>query len=499
VPSEAIRLLAPEITLAVAAVGIYMLGAFVTAGHVTRWLAGGAIALAAAILALQSPSGPVGPLAGDRLGLMVRWLGLALGFALVLMACRAPRRGAPEFFGSLLLAVAGVMLSAAAGELVLLYVALELVAIPTYLLLFLSRSDVAAEEATTKYFFLSVLSSVLLLYGLSFVYGAAGSTELAVVAQRLAETPAGTQDLTRLAIVLVAAGLGLKIAAVPFHFYAPDVYEGTTHWAAAFLSVVPKTAGLAALVRLLAALPGAEGFAWRLVAVLAVASLVLANTMALAQENLRRLMAYSSIAHTGFLLLGVAAGVAAGGSAGTWNGRGGMLFYLCVYFLGTLGVLAAFAHLARDGRTVDNIDDLAGLGRSEPAVAAALAVCLFSLTGIPPLAGFWGKLAVLAAALDVSSPDARPWFVALAVTGVLAAAVAAAYYLRVVGALYFRMPLAVVSPPRRGGAWAAAMGCALLSVVLGLWSGPLLGAADRAGSAVWSNPIEVHPSTVPAE
>ncbi|MBN2024768.1 MAG: NADH-quinone oxidoreductase subunit N [Pirellulales bacterium] len=489
-PNEAIAQLMPEIVLAAAAVAIYMAGAFVASRRAWRPAAGAAIVAAAAALGLQSSVGPMGTLAGDAFGQILRWTVLAAGFILVLMACRATRDAAPEFFGSLLLAVAGAMLASGAGELILLFVALELVSIPTYLLLFVGRSDAASEEATTKYFFLSVLSSAILLYGLSFLYGAAGSTDLATIARQLAEAPGETVDLAKIALALVVAGLALKIAAVPFHFYAPDVYQGTTHLGAAFLSVVPKIAGFAALARLLLAMPGAADFGWRAVAVLAVASMTLANAMALWQTNLRRLLAYSSIAHTGFLLAALAAGLAADAPGGAWDGIAAMLFYLCVYALGTLGTFAALVHLGGSDGTIDNVEELAGLGKTCPWIAGALAVCLFSLTGIPPLAGFWGKLVVVAAALDVrpsadaASAGVRAWFIALAVLSVLNAAVAAAYYLRIVAVLYFRIPLATPRRTRRGGAWSAAAACAMLVVLVGLWSGPLLGECRRARPGV---------------
>ncbi len=306
-------------------------------------------------------------------------------------------------------------------------------------------------------------------------------TELAAVRAALGTATLGPAlaAFAKLAMVLVFAGLSFRVAAVPFHFYAPDVYQGTTHPNAALLSVVPKAAGLLAMVRILAgSMPGMAPYSWQLVLAVALLTMTLANLMALWQDDLRRLLAYSAIAHAGYMLLALAAALAGGASVvGTlrvpdpeeWNGLAALWFYLPAYALATLGAFAVLEHLGAgkgdrlllcaapsgpfgqkvpvpfsgpDGR-LDAVDQLAGLGRRRPAAAAVLAVCLLSLTGVPPLAGFWGKFWVFGAALNVgTSPDAaagpRGWFIAAAVIGVLNAAVAAAYYLRLVAVMYFR-------------------------------------------------------------
>jgi NADH-quinone oxidoreductase subunit N len=482
----------PEIVLAIAAVTIYVAGAFVASRAVWSWIGLGAIAIAAAAMLIQQPQ-PAGPLAGDALGQLIRWLALGVGAMLILTASRSRAPDVPEYLGSLLLTVVGLMLVAEANELILLFLGLELIAIPTYLLLYLGRRNAAAEESAAKYFFLSVLASALLLYGFSFLYGTTGSTDLGAIAAGLAQ-PAAGQDalagLARIALVFVFAGLGFKIAAVPLHFYAPDVYQGTTQLNAALLSVVPKAAGLVALVRIGLLMPGLESHAWRIALALAVVTMTYANVLALWQDNLRRLLAYSSIAHGGTMLIGLAAGLAmAGAGPASWDGIAGLVFYLCVYAVATIGVFAALVHLGREGREVDNVDELAGLGQTSPVMAGAIAVCLFSLAGVPPLAGFWGKLAVFASALDVQPAAGEPgglriWFIALAVVGVLNAAIAAAYYLRVVGVMYFRLPLASPKPEGGRGAWIAAIACAVLVVLLGLASGPLFDACRRASPNV---------------
>jgi NADH-quinone oxidoreductase subunit N len=250
--------------------------------------------------------------------------------------------------------------------------------------------------------------------------------------------------------------------------------------------VVPKAAGLLAMVRaVLLAMPDMNSYAWQIVVGLAVLSMTLGNLLALWQDNLRRLLAYSSIANAGYMLIGLAVGLAAPQSS-HWDGIGAMLFYLCVYAAATLGLFAALAHLGRRRQQIEVVDELAGLGRERPLLAAALGVCLFSLTGLPPLAGLWGKLLVFGSALAVDgdgSGGLRPWFIALAVIGVLNAAVAAFYYLRIVAAMYFRPPLATPRAEGGRGAWLAALVCALLVLALGIYPRPLVDAANFASPA----------------
>jgi NADH-quinone oxidoreductase subunit N len=284
---------------------------------------------------------------------------------------------------------------------------------------------------------------------------------------------------------LILSGLGFKLAAVPFHFYAPDVYQGASHTNAALLAAAPKIAGILAIIRLLVVgLPLSADLGWQLAMVLAVLTMTLGNVSALWQRSLRRLMAYSSIANAGYLLIGVsvgmwstARGLAAGGLAAT-------LVHLMVYILGSLGTFAALAVLGDGEEEVDEIDALAGLARSRPLVAGSLAVCLFSLAGIPPLAGFWGKLSLFGSALQVAqaagnSPVAV-WFAVLAVVGALNAAIAAAYYLRVVGVMFFRGT--AYSPPRAAsaGPMAVMLVCTMLLVGIGISPRQALRASQNA-------------------
>jgi len=498
---QTLYLLSPEILLVIAALAIYLGGAFLPEGRKPVRLAMAAILAAALVLGLTRYEGiHFGPLMLDQLATATRWLALVFGALLLPMAVRGIREPhGSEYVGTFLLALVGLMLAGSADELVLLFLGLELISIPTYILLYLGRGDAAAREATAKYFFLSLLASALLLYGFSFLYGATGTTELAGIRDHLSAVGAkngAAGRLATIAIVLIVAGLGFRITAVPFHFYAPDVYQGTSHANAALLAILPKVAGMVVLLRIVAgAMPNLVGEACRLLLILALASMTFGNVVALWQNHLRRLMAYSSIAHTGYLLLGLAAGLAAVPGGNGWDGLTAVLFYLAVYAAATLGTFAAFAYLGRDERPLEAVEELTGLGRTRPLAALALGGFMFSLTGIPPLAGFWGKLAVFGSALGVGAGNAVSpmglWLTVITVAAVVNSAISAAYYLRIVSTMYFRAPLG--TPRAEGGpaaAWTAGI-CAVLVLLLGLYCVPLWSvAADAACPATVAVPVE---------
>ncbi|MGD9720283.1 MAG: NADH-quinone oxidoreductase subunit N [Pirellulales bacterium] len=512
--SETVRLLLPEMILALSATLVYLAGAFFPARRGWSWLAAAAILVAAIVLAGRGAAAPAAPdaaapaaaapdtaatttyqsVADDAFSYAVRWLVLAVGLVFVMLAAHTSEQGeSSEFMGSLLLMLVGLMFVALANDLVLMFVALELISIPTYVLLFLGR-DKAMLESGTKYFFLSILSSGLLLYGFSFLYGAAGSTSLADIYAGLSSADAGAagyRTFAALALVLLFAGLGFRLTAVPFHFYAPDVYQGTSNPNAGLLAVVPKVAAVVALVRIaVVAMPGLEKLGWQLALALAMITMTLGNVLALWQNNVRRLMAYSSIAHAGYILIGLAVAFAlAGGAAEAphFDGVAAALFYVVVYSAATAGVFAALTYLSGPRGQVSAVDELAGLSRSFPKTAAAVAVFMFSLTGLPPLAGFWGKFTLFTGALGVDARDPSgsslwPWFLALAIVGGLNAAISAAYYLRIVAVMYFRP--ATGTPAARGGsgaAWAMAV-CALVVIGIGCMPGRLLDEANRAAA-----------------
>jgi NADH-quinone oxidoreductase subunit N len=487
--TSTIYFLLPEIVLIAAAVLIYIAGAFLQTQKAWPWIALAGIILAMICLSRQNGIADNGVLQSDGFSLYLRWLILASGLLLVLLNFRPLiKGGTPEAIGSLLLAIAGGMLVVSANDLILLFVALELISIPTYILLYLGPSDVGCQESAAKYFFLSVLASAILLYGFSFVYGIAGTMNLdgiRIALASLTDMPKGFDNLAKLALALTFAGLCFRLAAVPFHFYAPDVYQGTTNSNAALLSVIPKAAGLAVLVRLVwAAMSNMGPFAWQITLAVSILTMTLGNTMALWQDNPRRMMAYSSIAHAGYLLIGLAAALAAGTSPpGSWDGIAAMLFYLCVYAAATLGTFAMLEYLGGPARRVEGIAELSGLGRTRPAAAAMMAVFMFSLTGIPPLAGFWGKLQIFGSALSVfdgARQNLRLWFTGLAIVGVLNAAISAGYYLRIVGVMYFRAPSTAPRAEGGFGVWTAAVACAFVTVIIGIYPSPLLKASNQA-------------------
>lgn len=513
--TDTVWFLTAEIVLVVAALTIYLGSAVSSSNRPWAWIAGIAIGLSAAALwcwgdHLGHTLSAVSPVIADPLATYGRWLALALGAVLVLLASRPlTTGGTPEYLGSMLLTIAGLMFVASAGSLVLIFVGLELISIPTYILLSMGRRDAACQESAAKYFFLSVLASVMFLYGLSFLYGTTGSTQLSQIQAVLShpeKMPAGFDSLAKLALVLMIAGLSFRITAVPFHFYAPDVYQGTIHGNAALLSVVPKAAGLLVLVRLIVvAMPDMAPHAWKVTCGLAVLTMTLGNVLALWQDNLRRLLAYSAIANAGYMLIGLTVGLAVPHSSQSWDGIGAMLFYLCAYSAATLGAFAAFIYLGRGRQQVEAVDELAGLGRSQPLVAAALAVCLLSLAGLPPAGGLWGKLLLFGSALGVDAARGepqRPWLIGLAVVGVLNAAIAAFYYLRIVGVMYFRAPLATLRAEGGRGAWVAAMGCALVVLALGVYPGPLVRVSNAvsptASPRIKHEIFESHGPTTPA-
>ncbi len=409
------------------------------------------------------------------------------------------------------------MLVASANELVFLFVGLELVSVPTYLLLYLSRRNASTQEAATKYFFLSIFSSALLLFGLAYLYGLTGVSNLKALSYLIHwnhnELPYPTPKLALIAIVFVMAGLGFRVAAVPFHWYAPDVYEGSPTFMAALLAWIPKGVGFLAILRVLSVVfaydPGPGGDLTLsslktasdngafLSALIAVATMTLGNTVALRQNNLKRLLAYSSIAHAGYLMVGVAAAFRnAGGSADppAYLGVEGVYLYLATYALMTLGAFGVIMALSTPERPVERVDDLAGLAWTHPAAALAMGLCLFSLAGVPPMAGFYGKLWVFGAAISAGrGPDARS-FQTLAIIGVLNAAIGAYYYLRIL----MRMTLSPAPEhpltPRPSWPAVVAVGaCASLSLVFGLVTAPLIHASREAAEAAVSLP-EVKPT-----
>jgi NADH-quinone oxidoreductase subunit N len=376
-----------------------------------------------------------------------------------------------EYYTLLLFSVGGMMLMASAADLIVIFLALELLSIPLYVLAGFARPRLASEEASLKYFLLGAFATGMLVYGIALVYGAAGSTQLSVIASQLTLMTAGG-GVPLIAYAgggLILVGLGFKVAAVPFHMWTPDVYEGAPTPVAGFMSVAAKAGGFAALLRLLAwALP-ALSLTWApLVAVLAALTMLVGNLAALVQTNLKRLLAYSSIAHAGYILMAVAA---LGTSAAPAGAIAAAVFYLLAYAVTNLGAWAVVVALEREYGTGLTPQEYAGLGRKHPLLAMAMTIFMLSLTGIPPTAGLIAKVYVFRAALD----GGLVW---LAVIGVVTSFISAYYYLRVLVAIYMREGSPEVHLDRlTAGVVSAA---AIATLVLGLLPAGLMQSAVRA-------------------
>jgi NADH-quinone oxidoreductase subunit N len=413
----------------------------------------------------------------DTLAQALRPASLAIGLVLLIfMAQQLHPRYAAEQVACLLFSVAGASLVASANDSIALFVSLELVSIPTYILLYLARDDSAALEATAKYFLLSIFSSAFVLYGLSIFMGSAGSTNFYWLRQSLS-TPTGmvSVGMLQIAVAMTIAGLGFRITAVPFHFYAPDVFQGTSTSMAGLLAVLPKIVGFAALLRLVwsvlltqdvdqafasLAIPAPE-----LLAVLAVVTMTVGNMLALLQNDLRRLLAYSSVAHAGYMLVGLA--VLPGASA-DFNGAQAVLFYLLIYSTMTLGVFGTIMLLKKNSKPIEKVNDVDGIATTSPGLAFVLAIFLFSLTGLPPTGGFWGKFNLFLAAWSTGTTTMRFLALGLAIN----AAIAGWYYLRLVRRAYLHPQTeAVTADTGNSLALTAAVGlCA--GVILGLFFFP---------------------------
>jgi NADH-quinone oxidoreductase subunit N len=415
----------------------------------------------------------------DPLAVFTKAIALAGGLVLVLLSWKSvPARQAGEYYACLLLIVAGVCLTGAANELVTLFLALELISIPTYVILYLPRHDSAAQEAALKYFLLSIFSSGFLLFGFSYLYGFAGTTNLPdLFAKANINTRPGSPVLLAVAAVMVVAGIGFRITAVPFHFYAPDVYQGSATPVAALLAFFPKLAGFVTLLRVLGYITaGQMGTGLELgnqvpmlLYFLAVATMSLGNLLALLQENVKRILAYSSVAHAGYMLIGLAVAPDLL-SQSVVGGVDALLFYLVAYGAMTIGAFAVLEYVSTPERPAETVDDLAGLSGSNPGVALLMGLFLFSLIGMPLTAGFAGKLMLFFGALAVPPPRDFPWlFRILALIGAVNAAIGGWYYLRIIAAMYLRTAMKPLTPARSLPGMATLWLCAAATLILGVY------------------------------
>ena len=468
----------PEMLLAMTAMALLILGAWRGEGstRLVSRLAVTALIIVLGVVLLGGPErrvGFYGMFVTDAFALFMKSLVVAGSAVTILMGMRYNEDqgiGRFEFPVLVMLATTGMMVMISANDLITLYVGLELQNLALYVVASFDRNSPRSSEAGLKYFVLGGLSSGMLLYGLSLVYGFAGTTGFADLARLFAGSAPVSSGLV-VGLVFIIAGLAFKTSAVPFHMWTPDVYEGAPTPVTAFFAVAPNLAALALFIRIMIAPFGSMIGEWRQVIVfLSIASMLLGSFAAIAQPNIKRLMAYSSIGHVGYSLIGLAAGTAAG--------IRGVLVYLAIYLVMNLGAWAVILCMRRQGRMLEQISDLSGLSRTNPALALALAIFMFSLAGVPPAAGFFAKLYVFLAAIDAK-------LTGLAVIGVVTSVVGAFYYLRIVKVMYFDEPVAAFDTPIAGELKGVLVVTALVTLFFFLLPGPVVGSAEVAASSLF--------------
>ncbi|MGQ0672733.1 MAG: NADH-quinone oxidoreductase subunit NuoN [Hyphomicrobium sp.] len=469
----------PEIIVALGAMAMLMLGAFSAddekAGATANWLsllilAGAAVALVG--LPVDRPALFEGAFIADGFARFVKLLVLAGSAGAILLSLdyfRQAKLLKYEIPVLILLATVGMMMMVSAGDLIALYLGLELQSLSLYVLAAIRRDQVRSSEAGLKYFVLGALSSGMLLYGASLIYGFSGTTTFSGIAAAAAKGAGPDSIGLMIGLVFLLVGLAFKVSAVPFHMWVPDVYEGSPTPVTAFFAAAPKIAAFALLTRVLTSgFPGLEAQWQQIVVVLAVASMLVGALGAIGQTNIKRLMAYSSIGHVGFALVGLA--------AGSREGVESVLVYLAIYLVMTLGTFACILAMRKKDEVVEDIASLAGLAENNLALAAVFAVLLFSLAGVPPLAGFVAKLWVFSAAVKAG-------LYPLAIIGVLTSVVALFYYLRIVKVMFFDEPKEKFRPAdfyQR----AVMIGAGLFVVGYLLMPSPLVEAAASAAGAL---------------
>jgi NADH-quinone oxidoreductase subunit N len=451
----------PEIFLLVAACAILVIDLFLSEERrvVTYGLTIAALAGSAVITWMTATGEPVYTFGGMFVVDLMAAVIVVLIYARPYIAVRGMFRG--EFFVLALFSTLGMMVMISANHLLALYLGLELMTLALYAMVALQRDSAVATEAAMKYFVLGALASGLLLYGMSMLYGATGTLEITELARMIAEGSVIGPVLV-FGLVFVVAGLGFKLGAVPFHMWVPDVYHGAPTAVTLFVSSAPKIAAFAFLMRILGQALGAEALVaeWsQMLMLMAVASLVIGNVTAIVQTNLKRMLAYSTISHMGFVLLGVL--------AGDENGYSAAMYYVVVYLIMNIGAFGMILLLSRAGFEAENLDDFRGLNRRSPWFAFLMLLLMFSMVGIPPTVGFYAKLAVLQSLLTVGH-------VGVAIVAVLFSVVGAFYYLRVVKLMYFDEPqdTAPIAPRKDVGIVMSINGLAVLA--LGIIPEPLM-------------------------
>jgi NADH-quinone oxidoreductase subunit N len=504
VPSQLFGALLPDLVVMVGAMALLLwttlrpeqdAGAArgASAGAVGVCLAG---LVAVGYMALRGTSAlPGGALALDnfrRATAGVLLIGTALAIALGGDYARRAEPMAPETPALILLATSGMMLLAGARDLVLVFLGIELMSIPTYVLAGINRRSGRSAEAALKYFLLGAFSTAFLLYGVALVYGATGSTQLAAIGEAIARSGASPGYLLSVGIALMMVGFAFKVAAVPFHMWTPDVYDGAPAPVTAFMAVTVKTAAFAIFARVFMEAFGGVHATWHTVLWwMAVITMVFGNVVALAQRDLKRMLAYSSIAHAGYLLVAVVTNTAAGAAS--------LVFYLLAYTLATMGAFAVVVALADGPERGVPMERITGLFSVRPWLAVAMAVFMLALLGFPLAGGigFFAKWYLIQAALGAPAPQTR-----LAVVLVLASVVSAGYYLYVVAVMFMRARPSDAAPIAAGAAWTRAVigTAAVLLLVLGVWPSGAIRWAGRSSlrAAGPATAPRVGPTAIPA-
>jgi NADH-quinone oxidoreductase subunit N len=473
-------LIAPEIVLVVGAMALLMLGVFRPESdreaETVGWLAIGVLGLAA-WLVLNQPAGKQALFDGAfvvdgfaRFMKLLTFVATAGALFLSFDYMRETRSHKFEYPVLVLLATAGMGMMISAGDLIALYLGLELQSLALYVVAAIRRDDVRSSEAGLKYFVLGALSSGMLLYGASLIYGFTGSTSFTAIAAAAKAAGAGKDIGLIIGLVFLLVGLAFKISAVPFHMWTPDVYEGAPTPVTAFFAAAPKAAAVALLMRVTLGAFAGVGPQWQqVVAALAIASMGLGAFAAIGQTNIKRLLAYSAIGNIGYALIGLA--------AASPEGARGVIIYMVIYVAMTLGAFACVLAMRRPQGMVEEIDELSGLAQTNLAMATVLALLLFSLAGVPPLAGFFAKFYVFVAAVKEGL-----W--GLAVFGVLASVVGAYYYVRIVKVMFFDAPKeSFLAVPVKAGTIMGLTGLFMLLYVA--WPAPLVDAAGAAAKALF--------------
>ncbi len=472
-------LVLPEIILAVGALLLILVGVFSKKRPFCTVNAGAIAVLVIALVLVVTASGNRvetfgGAFVNDAFARFMKSLSLIGSIAALLMSgdyLKSKNIAVFEFPLLVLLATTGMLMVISANNLIALYIGLELFSLSSYVIAALHRDNLKSSEAGLKYFVLGALSSGMLLYGSSLIYGFSGSIAFPEIAKFVAKTGAVGPGLgIVVGLVFISAGLAFKISAVPFHMWTPDVYEGSPTPVTSFFATAPKMAAMAMAIRVYTtAFPGISPQWQQIIVFVSILSMVLGAFAAIGQNNIKRLMAYSSIANIGFALVGLA--------TATVEGVQGVVVYMAIYLAMTIGSFACILSMRRDGINVETIDDLAGCGKNNPGMAFCLAMLMFSMAGVPPLAGFFAKFYVFTAAIKAN-------MVTLAVIGVLSSVVGAYYYLRIVKVMYFDDPKQAFDKMSLGVKSALAVSFAVVFLFF-LRPALLVNAAETAAQALF--------------